>query len=88
MKRANPYTTLRDECAVWISRALNRRRTIMWRYPKGRLGERWTLTDLYERVAAAKQLGYSVELEAADDGLNVWYVKKLDESTIPWAARS
>ncbi len=82
MKRTNPYTTLKNEFSEWVSRAINRRRTLMWTYPKERLSEGWRLTDLSERVAAAHQLGYEVHLKSSDTGLHVEYVPKLPER--PW----
>ena len=51
----------------------------MWNYPKAKLCENWNLSDLYERVAAAKQLGYDVQLYATDAGLEVKYVQKRPE---------
>lgn len=52
----------------------------MWVYGKTQL------PDLYERVAAAKQLGYDVMLFAEQDGLHVKYVKEVEEA--PWEFRS
>ncbi len=82
MKRTNPYVTLKKEFSEWVSRAINRRRTLMWIYPKEKLPEGWRLTDLYERVAAADQLGYEVHLKTSETGLHVEYVPKLPER--PW----
>jgi hypothetical protein len=49
------------------------------RGPKAKLGEHWTLTDLYERTAAAAQIGYDVRIVSADDGLRVEYVERPKE---------
>lgn len=74
--RVNPYETLKKEAQEWIRRALNPHRQSMWVYPKDKLGEGWALVDLAERVRAASQLGYRVELVWKDDGLHVEYVKR------------
>lgn len=85
MKRINPYTRLQQECSEWARKVKYRDRRVMFRYPKNSLNEKWSLSDLYERVAAAKQLGYSVELEAGNDGITVKYVKDIPEP--PWEIR-
>ena len=53
----------------------------MWVYPKNKLTEK-DLYDLYERVAAAEQLNYDVQLFATDDGLSVKYIEKNPKR--PW----
>lgn len=82
MKRQNPYQRLRDQFRDWMNECLMRRRVSMWLYAKDKLHHNWTLTDLWERVAAAEQLGYDVQLSAKTDGLHVEYVKKLPGR--PW----
>ena len=49
----------------------------MWTYPANRLGGAWELTDLKERVEAAKQLGYEVTIDSTPEGLEIWYVEKV-----------
>lgn len=78
----NPYTTLKNSFSEWVNKAINRRRVPMWTYPKSKLSDSWTLRDLAERVAAAKQLGFEVHLRSDDAGLHVEYVSKLPER--PW----
>jgi hypothetical protein len=54
----------------------------MWHYPKAKLNDGWPLGGLYERVAAADQLGYDVVLSVAEEGLRVHYQKRPDTSDI------
>lgn len=72
--KENPYSRLLRESRQYISEVLDRRRTLMWRYPTARLHEGWALHELRQRVAAAEQLGHSVELRSVDAGLEVYYV--------------
>lgn len=75
-KPITPYQRLLDAARKYAGNVDYPKRTLMWRYPKGRLGEGWTLTDLNERAQAAKQLGFDVVLKPTDEGLEVWYVQK------------
>ena len=63
-----------------------RKKVGMWHYPKDKLSEGWTLTDVYERVAAAEQLGYDVVLKAPKKGLEVEYIEKIP--SIPYRFKS
>jgi len=81
-KPKTPYQRLMEQFCQWANECTHRGRVDMWRYPKDKLGERWTLGDLWERTAAAEQLGYDVQLSANKDGLLVQYVKKLPKR--PW----
>jgi hypothetical protein len=76
-KRINPYTRLKEIGTEWANKIRFRDQRGMWFYPKKRLHEGWSLDDLYERVSAAEQLGYVVELKATEDGLEVVYLKEL-----------
>ena len=81
--RISPYTRLKKIALEWAVEALYPSTRTMWCYPKNRLQtESWCLTTLYERTAAAEQLGYDVKLKATDNGLEVRYVKKVPE--LPW----
>lgn len=80
-KQVNPYSRLLDEVKQFAFRVKHPQRKTMWRYPKDKLSERWSLADLYERVAAANQLDYDVRLTTSDDGLIVEYIKR---PTIPY----
>ena len=44
----------------------------------------WKLLDLYERTKAAEQLGYDVQIVAGDDGLSVYYKKKVPDVPCAW----
>jgi hypothetical protein len=82
-KPVTPYQRLMNQFSAWANECIMRGRISMWRYPKDKLSEtNWRLADLWERVAAADQLGYDVQLSAKDDGLHVEYVKKLPKR--PW----
>lgn len=83
MARLNPYTRLKQVGQEFFAKIKYRRKELMWTYPKDQLNEFWDLYSLNERVAAAKQLGYAVELKATNKGLEVWYVKQIP-SNIPW----
>jgi len=77
VKRFNPYTALLDRAQKFRSQVINPVKRIMWNYPKNELNKTgWRLNDLYERVAAADQLGWDVKLVAAERGLEVHYVKR------------
>lgn len=82
MKRQNPYTTLKEEFRKYVIAAKHPHRKAMWTYPKAKLSEGWALTDLSERVAAADQLGYDVVLTSTENGLEVYYRKKIQDG--PW----
>lgn len=78
-KRLNPYQRLANEFLEWAYKVTGPKRKSMWFYPLGRLNEGWKLYDLYERTAAAEQLGFDVILKADDKGLHVEYVEKRPE---------
>lgn len=78
-KTISPYTRLLNDAKNFIYKIHNPSRIFMWRYPKDKLGERWTLTDLYERTKAAEQLGYDVIVIAEDNGLTIQYRKMMPE---------
>ena len=80
-KPITPYARLLADVGKFASSVKNPKKRLMWRYGKQDLGKNWTLTDLYERVKAADQLGYDVVLIAEDAGLVVQYAKRPD---IPW----
>ena len=80
--RTNPYNRLKEEFRSWVFKATHRQTKTMWVYPKKDLSHGWRLDTLHERVSAADQLGYDVELKATQDGLVVQYVKKIPEKPI------
>jgi hypothetical protein len=81
-KPINPYTTLKDKFRKFADACEYRKPKTMWMYPKEKLGNNWSLKDLFERVAAADQIGFDVGLFATDEGLVVKYLKKIPER--PW----
>lgn len=83
-KRKNPYVVLLEEIREHCRKIKYRHTKQMRHYPKARLSEGWSLLNLYERVAAAKQLGYDVVLKADDTGLVVNYVKEVPATPFSW----
>ena len=81
-KPINPYQRLMARFKEFANKVEYRKKTTMWVYPKNKLTESWPLKDLYERVAAAEQLNYDVQLFATDDGLSVKYIEKNPKR--PW----
>ena len=84
-KRINPYTRLKNLGSEYICELKNPETVGMWTYPKSRLDEGWSLTDLYERIKAAEQLGYDVKLMATNKGIEANYVKQAKAT--PWEFR-
>lgn|GEM_PF-6513971 len=86
-KRFNPYTALKQTFTEYVNAVEFARRKNMWFYPKDKLSSAtWSLSDLWERTAAAEQLGYDVVLTASDKGLIVTYRKKHPDR--PWEVRA
>lgn len=83
--RESPYVRLVRIFKQWLLSVDHPHTKMMWRYPKDKLGQGWSILDLYERVQAADQLGYRVEVRAAESGLEVYYVKRPNEK--PWELR-
>ena len=81
-KPITPYQRLMDDFKAFANTVEFRKRKNMWTYPKNKLNERWPLKDLYERVAAADQLGYDVRLLATEGDLEVQYIEKNPKR--PW----
>lgn len=84
-RRESPYVRLIRIVKDWLVSVESPHQKLMWRYPKARLSEGWTLTDLNERVQAGRQLNYRVELRSEDEGLAVYYVKLPKDK--PWELR-
>ena len=83
-KRKNPYQYLLEQINEFCDNLKYRHQVTMWKYPKNRLSEGWPLLELYERVKAAEQLGYDVQLIAQDDGLLIQYVKQIPHIPGEW----
>lgn len=84
MKRKNPYQMLLDRIIKFCGEVRHRHTRTMFVYPKDRLAEGWSLSDLYQRAAAAEQLGYDVVVSAEAQGLMVRYVKKPPTVPFEW----
>jgi hypothetical protein len=83
-KRINPYDRLLGEIKEFCSKLKYPHTKLMWRYPKEKLDNQWTLSDLWQRTSAATQLGYDVVLTATDEGLLVEYKKKIPVIPYHW----
>jgi hypothetical protein len=82
-KPVTPYARLKTEFANFVDLVLYPHTKLLWTYPKARLDEGWTLSNLAERVSAAAQLGYDVVLTRSENGdLVVQYRKQ--RPTRPW----
>lgn len=77
MKRKSPWHYLLEEFQDYVNAVRYRHQKMMFRYKKPDCDKTWRLDDLYQRVQAAEQLGYDVELRATNEYLEVWYIKKL-----------
>lgn len=78
-EKFNPYHDLKRRFREFVNACVMRPRKTMWVYARSRLAEGWALDNLYERCAAAEQIGYEVQIKATDEGLVVQYVKKLPD---------
>lgn len=85
--RISPYTRLKDSFHKFASNVCYPRKRHMWTYPKATLDtDVWALKGLWDRVAAAKTLGWDVVLEATDEGIKVYYLEARP-TDIPWDAK-
>jgi hypothetical protein len=75
-KPITPYQRLMTKARGFSAQVLYPEKKTMWHYPKAKLSIGWSLADLWERTAAAEQVGYDVRLKATDAGLVVEYVKR------------
>ncbi len=85
MERFNPYLDLKEKFRNFAAECEYRHDKTMFTYRKAELNKDWSFEQLYERVAAADQLGYDVGLFATSEGLVVKYLKKLPSR--PWEIR-
>ncbi len=85
-KKKNPYQHLLEEIQHFCVKLVNLQTLSMWQYPKGKLDQPggWGLLGLWDRTAAASQLGYEVVLVAHEDGLLVKYRKRVPEVPFSW----
>lgn len=83
MGKINPYTRLLKEIKEFCRELNTIKSQQMCVYTLEQLKEQgWDLFWVYERVGAAQQLGYKVELRYTDERLELWYVLK--PRTTPW----
>jgi hypothetical protein len=74
--RQNPYERLADKVRHLVTDIRYASRRTMWVYPAATICEHaYVLGTLAERVRAAEQLGWNVQLRWLDSGLVVEYVK-------------
>jgi hypothetical protein len=83
-KRENPYQRLKRLCQEWHEKVTRRRTVFMFLYAQAKTGS-YMLDNLLERTKAAEQLGYEVQVKAAGDALEVYYVEKIERA--PWELR-
>lgn len=82
MPRENPYNRLKRIARHHIARLEHPNTVGMFNIKTGR-DKTYGLADVLERVRAAEQLGYKVELRAGEgETLRVVYVKRAPE--LPW----
>lgn len=84
-KPKTPYQRLLEDAREFAGQVKYCHEKLMWRYPKEKLNTGWALNDLAERVSAADQLGYDVILRNSDDGLSVYYRKKVPDTPYAWS---
>lgn len=77
-KRENPYQRLKRECQQWANKVLYRPEKIMFTYPAEKLEKyNYDLKQVHERVMAAQQIGYKVEIKANSEGLRIVYKERI-----------
>jgi hypothetical protein len=76
--KKNPYTALLERAKQYAFDVKYRHRTHMFTYPKAAQQDcSYRLDELYQRVAAADQLGYDAQITTKDGALIVQYVKRV-----------
>ena len=83
-KRTNPYSALLEEIKAWMRKLKYRHTASMFYWTADKLTPQnsWRLDDVYQRVQAAKTLGYEVVIEADEKGMAMKYKKTVD---VPWS---
>lgn len=81
MKRQNPYSMLMERFAAFARKTQLKQACTMWSYPKDQIdnGAAWGMSQLRERVIAARQLGKDVEIIEKNGDLIVQYVNQRPE---------
>jgi hypothetical protein len=79
----NPYTRLKNKVSDWADEVLNPTTVNMFRFANASTNPNgWRLDDVYQRIEAAKQLGYKVEVRTCGKDIEMWYVKNAPRK--PW----
>lgn len=84
MNRKNPYQRLLERIQKFCFDLQYPHTRTMFFFPKEKLSIGWDLKDVYERTAAAGQLGYDVILEHRENGLFINYRKKMPVIPYDW----
>lgn len=84
MARINPYTALKRSAREWAFSVVHPRRVQMFYYENAGVG---SMRVLYERTAAAQQLGYNVRLYVKDDDGHLYVEYRKDHPDVPWEFR-
>lgn len=79
-KPTNPYVMLLNEIKAWIRKLKYRHtaRMFFWTVENLAADKVWRLDGLYQRVIAAKELGYEVVVEADEKGMTTKYRKIIE----------
>lgn len=79
-KRISPYTRLQETGRAFFRKMVLPRKRHMFTLPNARTKpSTWDMSAVYQRVEAAKQLGYEVVIETTSDDLVLKYVEKRPE---------
>lgn len=85
-KPITPYARLLETCRRWANSARYPIRKPMFTYANASETDRsFTIADLYQRTAAADQLGYDVLVQCEGKNLVVTYRARVPE--LPWELR-
>lgn len=76
-KRLNPYQYLLNEVRDLLTAIKYRKTKNMLFYAAKELNRGYDLSQIKERIAAADQLGYDVQVIIVDGGLQFFYIKKM-----------
>lgn len=88
-KPITPYERLRSEAAQWAFNVANPIRRRMYTFQTAEIdrGDGWKLCDVKQRVQAADQLGWNVEIVVDTNGDLVFrYVQRPPDA--PWSIRT
>lgn len=77
---ANPYTRLLEKCAVWATRVRGPKILPMFVMRDVMNADlSYSLKDVFERIVAADQMGFDVQLRVSDKDLFIEYVARAPE---------